>query len=556
MFAVVSGTHLPLQAKLAVAGACLCALAVGLAPIAAAGEHEQVVDLTFPTDPRAGGDLDWEAGRGYTDDYDDARSSGAHQATDIMGEHGWPVYAAVGGTISFMPETEQSYGWMIRIQGDDDRRYSYVHLGKSGGSRDEAYVAGLSEGDRVERGEQVGYMGSSGNASSSAPHLHFAIRDETITDPYGDSYLNPYYSLLDAEERGDYADGDGADGTDGGDTSDSDGADATDGDAGEATSGGVDRVGGENRVATAVALSEEEFDAAHHVVLASGNSPADALAAGPLAAAVDGPVLTTRGDGLEQVVIDELARLDAAHVTVVGGEAAVPAQIDEELVSEAGLSSDKIQRVAGDDRYGTAAAVARKVWAGGDGDHGVALALGDHEQADRAWPDALTASYRGALTGEPVLLLEPDGVPQPTADALDDAGEAVVVGGTAAVPESVTAQVAERVDSVSRLAGPDRFATACAVVQELLDAGLVSPERVWAATGLRFPDALAAGPVVAHAGEVLVLVDGKAAKRDPHTDGWLRERADEIVDGRVVGGPEAVNEDALQRLADRIGSTE
>lgn len=185
--------------------ACLWALVTVFGSTAAASGHEQVVDLTFPTDPRAGGALDWEAGRGYTDDYDDPRSGGAHLATDIMGEHGWPVYAAVGGTISFMPETEQSYGWMIRVQGDDGRRYSYVHLGRSGGSRDDAYVAGLAEGDRVERGQHIAFMGSSGNASASAPHLHFAIRDEGVSDPYGSNYLNPYPSLRDAESRGDYA---------------------------------------------------------------------------------------------------------------------------------------------------------------------------------------------------------------------------------------------------------------------------------------------------------------------------------------------------------------
>lgn len=447
---------------------------------------------------------------------------------------------------------------MIRIQGEDDRRYSYVHLGRSGGSRDEAYMAGLSEGDRVERGEQIGYLGSSGNASASAPHLHFAIRDQTISDPYGDSYLNPYYSLREAEDRGDYAADDAERADESGDAADGDGgADATDGgDAGEAAPGSVDRVGAENRVATAVELSEEEFGDAHHAVLASGESPADALAAGPLAAEVEGPVLTTRGEGLEQVVLDELERLGAAHVTIVGGEAALPSQTEEELVTGLELEPDKVQRVAGDDRYGTAAEVAREVWADEDGDRDAALALGDHEQSDRSWPDALTASYRGAVTGEPVLLLQPDAVPPPTAEALDDTQEAVVVGGTAAVPESVTAQVAERVDSVSRLSGPDRYATACAVVDELVDAGLVTPERVWAATGLRFPDALAAGPVVAHAGEVLVLVDGEEAQRDRESAGWLRDRADRIVDGRVIGGPEAVTEEALQGLADRIESTE
>ncbi len=40
-------------------------------------------------------------------------------------------------------------------------------------------------GSRVERGQHVAYMGDSGNAESTSPHLHFSITDPTITDPYG-----------------------------------------------------------------------------------------------------------------------------------------------------------------------------------------------------------------------------------------------------------------------------------------------------------------------------------------------------------------------------------
>ena len=193
-------------------GRLLLAAALVAAPVAVAvpaaadgGAYDQVVDLTFPTDPRST----------YSDSYDAGRSGGrTHKATDIMGEKGFEVHAAVGGTITWMPGTdgtEPSYGYMITIDGDDGRDYSYVHLnndtpgtddGNGGPSR--AYAAGLERGDRVERGQLIGWMGDSGNAEGTAPHLHFEIEDETVTDPYGSHRINPYNSLRAAEDRNDY----------------------------------------------------------------------------------------------------------------------------------------------------------------------------------------------------------------------------------------------------------------------------------------------------------------------------------------------------------------
>jgi murein DD-endopeptidase MepM/ murein hydrolase activator NlpD len=192
-------------------------LFAGLTSIALAStDYRQSVDITFPTDERAGHPLRHENGQsyGYTDDYDGRRSNscGLHRATDIFGDTGWNIYAAEGGEIAWMPAAEQSYGWMIAIEGDDGRRYSYVHLGRDGGSRSQAYAPGLSQGDRVERGQHIGYLGYSGNASASAPHLHFEIADPHVGNAPcsyrdGRGYVNPYQSLNSAVQRGDFSNG-------------------------------------------------------------------------------------------------------------------------------------------------------------------------------------------------------------------------------------------------------------------------------------------------------------------------------------------------------------
>jgi hypothetical protein len=172
---------------------------------AASSDFEQAVDMTFPL----------SAGSVYTyrDDYHDCRGGSgcprAHRATDLMAAHGVKVYAATSGVIGWMPgdnpsDPHFSAGYAMQISGDDGRTYAYYHLGRDDESRDSAFAAGLSRGDRVTRGQHIGYVGSSGNASVSAPHLHFEIHDSRITDPYGTDRINPYASLLAAEARGDY----------------------------------------------------------------------------------------------------------------------------------------------------------------------------------------------------------------------------------------------------------------------------------------------------------------------------------------------------------------
>lgn len=164
----------------------------------AAASYTQVVDLTFPVAGESS----------YIDDFDQCRSSCArrHRATDIMARYGQKVHAAVGGRVTWITGLDgdpPDYGFMITIAGDDGRSYSYVHLGRNDGPPGEAYVAGIKKGSVVSRGQHIGFVGCSGNASCSAPHLHFSIEDPHVVDVYGSNYINPYNSLSAAEERGD-----------------------------------------------------------------------------------------------------------------------------------------------------------------------------------------------------------------------------------------------------------------------------------------------------------------------------------------------------------------
>ena len=80
---------------------------------------------------------------------------------------GTPVRAVVDGTIQKLFLSKAGGNTIYEFDGPGTYCYYYAHL--------ERYVDGLHEGMHVSRGEVIGYVGSTGDASPAAPHLHFAI---------------------------------------------------------------------------------------------------------------------------------------------------------------------------------------------------------------------------------------------------------------------------------------------------------------------------------------------------------------------------------------------
>ena len=104
------------------------------------------------------------------DTYTQARAGGAraHDAIDIMAAHGTPVVAAADGILEKLFFSKGGGGLSVYVRSPDRRwSYYYAHL--------QGYAPGLREGQQVKRGQVLGRVGSTGNASPEGPHLHFAI---------------------------------------------------------------------------------------------------------------------------------------------------------------------------------------------------------------------------------------------------------------------------------------------------------------------------------------------------------------------------------------------
>lgn len=317
----------------------------------------------------------------------------------------------------------------------------------------------------------------------------------------------------------------------------------------------VSRVSGSSRVGTAVALSEASYpQGAPVVVLARGDRYPDALAGGPLAVQLGGPLLLADTGGLPSETAAEVARLGASEAVLLGGERALSPAVARDLEA-AGV--DEVRRIAGADRFSTAAAIAGELR---DASTAYVTLGADRVDEDGAvigegWPDAVSVAGLAASQGRPILLATTDGVPEASVAALDELGiaHAVMVGGEAALAGAVRDGLAAAGVTVERIAGPDRLATSAQVAAYAVSGG-ADPGRLWLATAGAFPDALAAGPAAAVDGGVLLLAGGPELEDSGAVQQHLRRWRDEVSSVRLVGGSAVISEGFAAGVRDELAS--
>ena len=114
----------------------------------------------------------------FVDTWGAGRSGGrSHKGVDMMAPHGTPIYAMHAGRVTRMKSGGLG-GIVLYMYGEDGKQYYYAHL--------QGYAAGIGVGSHVDAGDLIAYNGSTGNASASAPHVHFEVH------PGGGRAVNPY----------------------------------------------------------------------------------------------------------------------------------------------------------------------------------------------------------------------------------------------------------------------------------------------------------------------------------------------------------------------------
>jgi murein DD-endopeptidase MepM/ murein hydrolase activator NlpD len=295
---------------------------------------------------------------------------------------------------------------------------------------------------------------------------------------------------------------------------------------GTCTAGTVTRIAGASRYETAAAIAGG-WETADVVYLATGERFPDAIAIGAVAAAEGAPILLTTRDRLPVSTVAAIERLMPREVVIVGGPGAVSAEVEGELATLTPL----VTRLAGADRYETAAAISANRYV-----PGVDVV---HVVTGESFADGITAGP--AATGGPILLVPASGIPGAVATELIrlDPAEIVVVGGEGAVsPATERSLAAFTTGAVLRISGSSRFATAAAI------SASAKPGTTYVVRADDYPDGLAVAglagdrPILLTKGTNLPAATAAEVSRLTDTDctAWELDSLLRPVPGPITSG--------------------
>ena len=295
-----------------------------------------------------------------------------------------------------------------------------------------------------------------------------------------------------------------------------------------------ERIAGDNRYETAADVFDA-FGTSDSVILANGEQGhfPDALVANYLAGVQGSPILLTRADKMPDATAASLATADKS-ITIVGGTSVVSAEQESSLRAD----GHTVTRVAGDNRYTTAAAV---IEAAGDAADATAIITTGVD-----FPDALSAGPLAYDSGMPLGITRADNINDAVVDALQESGASdfIVLGGPSIVSQAVIDEVeAAGLDFQERLFGDDRAETSVEVANYAIDNLDFSNEAVNVASGYiagTGADALAGGPLTGMQVRPMLITRSNTNPGDSVL-AFLAENCATLDEGIIFGGPAAVD---------------
>ena len=242
------------------------------------------------------------------------------------------------------------------------------------------------------------------------------------------------------------------------------------------------RIDGRDRIETAIKISKKNYDKAKSVIVVRHDLFPDSMTASVLAKLKDAPILLNPTAKLDSRVGDEIKRLGAQEVIIVGGQDSVSERVREDLKV---YDADKnVERIAGADRYGTSEMVAKRV-VGITGKKNTGVVA-----SGQVFPDALSVGTFASRDGYPILLVKKDSVPSQIQNAIKDLdiNKTYIAGGLNTISKSTEAKLP---NVVERMAGSTRYETSVAIAKSKFGAS----KEAYIASGEEFADALVISPI-------------------------------------------------------------
>ena len=233
------------------------------------------------------------------------------------------------------------------------------------------------------------------------------------------------------------------------------------------------RVAGADRIQTSVEVSKKYYKSADTVIVANYEQFADSLSASALSKALKAPILLVQKDQLDSVVAQEIKRLGAKNVIVIGGEKSVDK-------TKIGLSQYNVRTIAGANRYETSAKIAQEVIKL-TGTKKAVIASGE------VFADALTVAPLANKNNMPILLVQQDRIPEEAKEVLKQIEEVIIVGGE----KTISKEVENKLPNPTRIAGANRYETA----KKIYEYGFKDRKEVNIANGTVPADSLVIGSI-------------------------------------------------------------
>ncbi|WLR41595.1 N-acetylmuramoyl-L-alanine amidase [Bacillus carboniphilus] len=260
---------------------------------------------------------------------------------------------------------------------------------------------------------------------------------------------------------------------------------------------GLNELIGQDRVDTSIKVSKQLYPngfptekAQKTVILATGGKFADALSATPLTNVYGhAPILLNWSNTLKGNVQQELIRLKANKVIIIGGPEAIDPQVEQKL-NQLGYQTERIE---GEDRYKTNEQILNKL----------SNVTGYFVASGSRFPDALSVGPIATSQNWGIVLSDLNKI-SGSALSTVQGKEVNIVGGTAVISSHVENQIKSKTSVVQRLGGADRYETLAKVLWEFKDQ-MKSNEMI-VSTGENFPDALTAAPLAVGKNSLMVLM--------------------------------------------------
>ena len=279
--------------------------------------------------------------------------------------------------------------------------------------------------------------------------------------------------------------------------------------------GNIDVLAGDSRFETAIEVSKATFKNAgdaKSVILVGQDAVVDGLAAAPLAAKENAPILLAKKDGVTEEVEAEMLRVLGANLTgktiyIIGGES----QISKEAEAKLAKLGVKVKRLAGASRYETSLKIAEEL----NSTSKTSFVVGGNGEVD-----AMSIAAYAAQTNSPIIVTNKDVVSEEATKVLE--GKQIeIIGGTSSVSAEVEAELA-KIDmdkKVVRLAGTDRKGTNAKVINRYYG----NAEEVFVAkdghgTGVsHLIDALTAAPLAGSKNAPIILATNSVSTEQVET---------------------------------------